>query len=147
MSKDLSASIENLHNTSSKLNELSDRLSATVQAIETTLGKTYSLGLPANVKVESKTDEGGLTTVQFLGYERIGSKFRLSVTWASDYDPENPTVKPWSDCARDIKLATIQKLPELIESISKRSDDSIEALISANKIAEEVLISLAGVEV
>lgn len=145
MSDDLSTSIENLRATASKLNELTDTLNAMVRAVEEILREELRIGIPAFVPVGSEDDDKtGATITQYLGYKRVGANFRIVVLWETDYQPETPTVKPWSDCARDVKIGTADKLPQLIKEISTKSEDSIRGVVHATQTAERVMKSLLG---
>lgn len=139
MSDDLSTSIENLRVTAAKLNELTDTLNAMVKAVEEILREELRIGIPAFVPVDSEDDDKtGATITQYLGYKRVGANFRIVVLWENDYQPETPTVKPWSDCARDVKIGTADKLPQLIKEISTKSEDSIRGVVRVTTIIDGI---------
>jgi len=147
MSDDLSTSIENLRTTASQLNEITDYLNVTVKTVEKILGEELKIGISAYVSVDSETDDTtGATITQFLGYQRVGGNFRIVVLWENDFHPDRPAVKPWSDCARDMKIETAEKLPQLIQEISNKSKDSIRGVLHAAQTAERVMKSLLGKE-
>ncbi|MDM4014982.1 hypothetical protein [Roseiconus lacunae] len=62
---------------------------------------------------------------QYLEYRRVGNRFRIAVVWGWENDPENETVKPWSDCSRDDKLETLKKLPDLLVALTENVDTRI----------------------
>lgn len=111
MVDNLRKQLETIRNLSSQFNTLSNDLNKTVEAVEQFLNVTCSVGIPASVLVE-KDDPIGT----YLGYRRVGSKYRIAIV---EGGPDGEYVKPWADCARDVKTETFKKLPDLLAKISE----------------------------
>ena len=149
MTSEMSKSIETLRSSSSRLNQLTDEAAAIVRAVEDFLNTECSSGVRAFVQVSSTTEgypDYERTVVQTLAYTRIGARFRIANIWSSDDEPDGQ-VKPWSDSTRDDKLATLEKLPELIAEISKalvhKIDTAEKSLAAASDLAK-ALVGKAG---
>src|SRR5215203_6170076 len=114
MADNLRKHIDSIRKLSSQLNTLSDELGKTVASVEEFLNVTCSLGIPSSVLVE-EDDESHIRI--HLCYGRVGGKFRIAVGLVFDDGEEN--TKPWSDCTRDVKIATFKKLPDLLAKIAQ----------------------------
>jgi len=120
MVDNLRKQLETIRNLSSQFNTLSNEINKTVEAVEQFLNVTCSVGIPAFVLVEQ---DDPIST--YLEYRRVGSKFRIAVVDAGPQFP-NESVKPWADCARDVKTETFKKLPDLLAKISEELQTRIK---------------------
>lgn len=144
MNDELSASIEKLRETSTRLNQLTDEANYTVQALERFLSDECSIGVFASVIVKSGGSGSEYAGSQYLEYRRVGSKYRIAVVWGDESQDE--AVKPWSDCSRDVKLESVQMLPELLLALSRNVDQQVEAAEKATESVSQVLKTFKGKE-
>lgn len=141
MKKPLSSAVDALRSASAHLNAASDRAAETVRAVEKFLGEECRVGVTAHVLVDSYFEEQvGLEVATYLSYERIGNHFRIAVGTAIDGQPDG--AKPWSDCSRDDKLETIEKLPELLAAVSEAVQARVAKADEAARAADEMLAQL-----
>lgn len=145
MTESLSTSISKLRKSTARLNQITDQASDTVRELEEFLNRECSVGIHAFVKVKD-VDNGDFTFSQWLEYRRVGQKYRIAVVWGSDIDPEEESVKAWSDCSRDEKLEAVAKLPDLIEVIAEKVNEKVESAQAAAGTAQAVLKALTGKE-
>jgi hypothetical protein len=142
VSSNLSASIQKLRESASKLNQLTDQANLTVQTVEHLLRDECKVGTPASIRLNELPKNSGLVNVtlsesqgDFLSFCKVGSNFRIAVVKKT---PNEDTVTPWSDCPRDLKLETIRKLPDLVSKliaeIDKRINDAEAALADVSGI-------------
>jgi len=151
MSDNLPASLWKLRDSAAQLNQLTDQANNTVKEVENFLNRECSVGVQASVRVQESplVDQEGEpvgTSVQFLEYRRVGGTYRIAVVWGTDLDPGDERVKAWSDCPRDEKLETIEKLPELIEAIAAALDEKVETARRATQSVSTLLKALRGKE-
>src|SRR5262245_14975669 len=110
-SKNLRESLETLRKLTPRINAVTDLAAETVREVESFLSDECSAGIPARVLAEDydPSSEAGL----FLEYRRVGSRFRIAVVELAE-DGSDEFEKPWTDCARTLKLKTFRLLPTLL---------------------------------
>lgn len=140
MPDDLSVAIEQLRTSTQRLNGICDYAARVIRDVEAFLEESH-VGLEAHVEVNTAEEEGGSVRVT-LSYGRHSSgKFRILVnhipSWAEDAD--DVTVRPWSECSREEKLDSLQKLPTLIIELAKQIE---ERTANAQRILSEVTFEL-----
>lgn len=148
MSDDLSVSLNTLRDVALHLNNLTDQVNAAVKRVEDILIE-WRIGTDVFVRVKETPGHGKL-----LGYIKVGSRHRIVVAYGdiaivaygktATIDPQ--TITPWSDCARDTKLETIKKLPNLINAISNKLEEGIGEAEKANESLTKIVQSLTGKE-
>jgi hypothetical protein len=114
----LIGTLQSLTNAAQNLNELTDRLTAQVGEIETTINK-LNLGVSTTVEVESSSDPALLTTyVVRIGYGKVGGKWGFIIDDFIDEDSEN-TYQMWAfkDAPRDLRLKVVERIPRLLEAL------------------------------
>jgi hypothetical protein len=116
MAVDLSKQLRELQKASDDLNDITDRANDIVGRVEAFLGEQCRVGGEASVPVAFDDADGaseeGPEWETYLQYGRFKGKFRFLVTHTINGDPHE--TKPWTECSRDIKLKTVEALPELI---------------------------------
>ncbi|HJZ57715.1 MAG TPA: hypothetical protein VKE74_22340 [Gemmataceae bacterium] len=127
MADDLSVAIERLRTSTQRLNTICDTAAQTIRNTEAFLEHLH-VGISAWVKVKAipEDEEGREVTEVLLGYERHRSgNFRIVVTYTPSWVAcrDDVTVRPWSECSRDDKLESFEKLPELLVELAKRVDE------------------------
>lgn len=145
MSKNLPQSIEELRSSSGRLNKLTDEAAVVIKRVEDFLNKECSAGVQAYVLVSKQSDDDEqVIESQYLAYCRIGSRYRIAVVWEVNVEPDARNEKPWSDCTRDDKIETLEKLPDLITEISKKLASKIKLAEKSLATASEVANALVG---
>ncbi len=143
MGRDLHQAVQHLRAATSLLNQNLDEAGATVRAVEDFLNDECNVGIPASVTVSAGTDnDSGISFGTELSYIRIGPRFRVAVTRWNDANPEDSTIKPWSDCTREIKMEAIRKLPELLVEVANQLDEHLKEAQAAIATAKSVLGAL-----
>jgi hypothetical protein len=130
MEDDHSASLRQLRGASDELNALTDRANELVRRTERYLrdechvGGTHHVHVPS-MDVTAETSDGppGPDWATYLGYERYKGEHRIVVSHLLDADPHE--IKPWAECSRDIKLKTLDALPELIQRLLETVNEQI----------------------
>lgn len=145
MSKKIPQAIDELRSSSARLNKLTNEAVVVIKRVEDFLNKECSVGARASVLVsEHDHDDEQVIESQYLAYCRIGSRYRIAVVWVVSDDPDSRTEKPWSDCTRDDKIETLEKLPDLITEISKKLASKIKLAEKSLATASEVANALVG---
>lgn len=97
--------LDELQTKVAELNQLCDNAAHTIKKVEESLA-LLSTGITASVTAANGNR---------LVYGRIGGHFRIGVMFAEE-------TKPWSDCPREVKLNTFNRLEALLAEISKQVD-------------------------
>ena len=135
MGKSLSVSALSLRTSAARLNALADEAAVLVRELERFLGEECSLGVYASVKVAALDPDGEYS--RLIQYRRHASRFRIVVTEGSCEEDEDS--KPWSDCSRDVKLQSFERLPELVSEITKQLDAKIRKAEATVESVAEIL--------
>jgi hypothetical protein len=142
MADDLSVAAERLRTSAQRLNAVCDVAAKTIREVEAFLEEAH-VGLEASVEFRrDQEDDEGLYCTNYLGYGRHTSgKFRVLITYHPSWarEPDDISVRPWSECSRDDKLDSFEKLPELVVELARRVD---ERTAKADQIVAAVNASL-----
>lgn len=139
---DLSKSIDSIRTATEKLNAVVNEMAKTVRALEDAL-QTWGVGVPSEVTVENERDDEGVPYFTALAYCRVGQRFRIAVSEGCALDdPDEWSITPWSDCARDRKLKTFAVLPKLVEAIATGVTDRVQEATSAADAVNAVVRAL-----
>ncbi len=148
MNKDLSAHIAAIRNSTSRLNILSDELNDSCREVERILSEELKIGITGKVNAGTGLNEDtGAESNFILEYCRFSSKFRLVVRMESYDINVDPTLKPWSDCSRIIKVKTAEALPELLKAVSLKAQSTEQEIGNAVTTVNNVIKTLTGKEV
>lgn len=122
MATDFSAQLSALQNSSNDLNALTDKANDVVRRVEIFLREKCRVGGWASAYVpqpeEDEDPEDPRTYETYLRYERYKGEYRITVTHLMDGEPQE--TKPWAECSRDMKLMTLEVLPDLINELHKK---------------------------
>jgi hypothetical protein len=146
----ISLSISKLRELAPALNKACDDAAKIVQEIEDLLNKELNLGIQATVSVSSTDVTPERTEVIRLAHRRVKGRFRIAVVQATHltYVDESQTlsepweeheVTPWAECARDVKLETFARLPQLLEKIIKNAETAHAAVEKAKSAVQAFL--------
>jgi hypothetical protein len=115
MSDEISASLARVQASAKKLNSLCDQAADAVRNLEIFLGDECSIGLEASVLVMSEKSANGEYSLH-LRYGRFSDRYRIIVSWKRGRG-NNDTHKPWAECSREAKLATLPFLGHLMDIV------------------------------
>ena len=145
------ATLKHLASLSRSLNEASDLLATQLGAVEGAIGE-LRLGVSAWVVINSQKEihqesDGArleLThTVQF-GYGKHNGKWGLQITsWYDEFDDET-TAKRWflREAPREMRLAAVDKLPELLQALAEEAAKLTEEAKSKAEQAKHIAAAL-----
>jgi hypothetical protein len=139
------AALKQLSSSAQSLNRVSDELSAYLKQIETSLA-SYRLGIHAWVDLSKKPiyEDGGAyidTAIGRLGYDKLKGKWALLVaSWIEGAPDETHNVQLLRDAPREIRIEAVDKLPNLLEELSrqaaKTTDKAERSLATARDLAK-----------
>jgi hypothetical protein len=133
----LQKSLQELTSSADTLNSLSDQLNRQVSDVESSVNKV-GIGLTAYVNTESWSDERGERyDVWRICYEKHASKwgFTIQHLWGHEAFPDSGESETWAfkDAPREHRLRAVEKIPDLIDVLLKKSRDfasDISAIMS-----------------
>jgi len=153
MTVSIDKSLTRLREVIPKLNKAADEAALVVQEVERTLAE-LGAGITAEVEVSFRQKTPKIGEHILLACRRVQSSgkaaFRVVVVerqktefkdvndneaWAD----EDKDVTPWSECARDIKLATFPKLPELLAQMIGNADEAYSYIVAAQQVTRTML--------
>jgi hypothetical protein len=130
MEDDHSASLRLLRGASDELNALTDRANELIRRTERYLrdechiGGTHHVHIPSmDVTAEMANGQTGPEWSTYLGYERYKGEHRIVVSHLVEGDQHE--LKPWAECSRDVKLKTLDGLPELIHELLETVNEQV----------------------
>ena len=126
MSDKLSTAFDRLRSSSQKLNSLTDIAGQMVRDVEAFL-EEFGVGLHGCVLVKTiagDTDNPSETNV-WLEYLRLNGKYRIVVVQANEDGASlgEDFVRPWSECSREDKIESFEKLPELLLKLAETIEE------------------------
>jgi hypothetical protein len=152
---DVGKYLQELSSTAKTLNELTDKLTKEVSAIEDAVNR-LNLGVEASVHVESWGDDSGLQSGLWrLAYGKHAGKWCLFIEYLTEDRnafPEDGTYEAWlfKDAPRETRVKAVSKIPDLLARLVKESQDLAEKISDRLTYAHEIATSLApaaGVDV
>lgn len=152
MTEHLRDRIAHLRAKAPRLHAVTDDAALIVRTVESFLGDECKFGLTAYVRFDSNFDERDRSEYcRRLEYGRIDGQFRLIV---SEIETEESGEEHclsrtvWANCTREMKLRTIELIPDLFAAIDKRVEAAIRQGESANITVNQLLrdLGIAGKE-
>lgn len=126
MPDNLSGAVERLRTSAQRLNTICDTAAQVIREVESFLEESH-VGVSAWVELSRVDVTGeGDHDIMGLSYRRYkANKFRIVVVKipagaSSDADVSE---RPWSECTRDEKLDSLEKLSELLVTLAKNVDE------------------------
>jgi hypothetical protein len=126
MAVDLSKQLRELQKSTDYLNGLTDKANEIVRRTESFLKEKCRVGKRAGVPAPSlhqDDDPDGPEWETYLEYERWKGDFRIVVTHLVDGNVHE--TKPWAECSRDVKLKTLDALPNLVGELLKKVKEQV----------------------
>jgi hypothetical protein len=131
LAEKVQASYLTLSLVASDLNSVSDELGKCVADIDAAL-KKLNLGISVWVTVVNHDFEDMTYSMERIGYDKIDGKWGLALRTVEgdSNDPERSVSEQWlfNDAPRKIRLNSIEKLPQLLKTLSE------EAVKTTNEI-------------
>ena len=123
----LQNSLQELASSADTLNSLSDQLNKQILDVESAVNK-MGIGLTAYMNTESWSDERGERyDIWRICYEKHSSKwgFTIQHLWGLESYDDSQDSETWAfkDAPREHRLKAIEKIPDLIDALVKKSRD------------------------
>jgi hypothetical protein len=135
----LQNSLQELASSADSLNSLSDHLTKQVIEVESSLNK-MGLGLTASVNTEQWSDEiGERYNIWRICYEKHSGKwgFTIEHLWGHEsFEEGDSETWPFKDAPREHRLKAVEKIPELIDALLKKSKDFASDISATMSYAE-----------
>jgi hypothetical protein len=143
LSERVQESYRQLSGVAADLNAISDELGKSIQDLDAAL-KRLSLGVSVWVAIRGGNDmpEDPSYWSEELGYAKVGGKWGIALrTISGSYsNPEHDNVEDWlfNDAPRLLRLSAIEKIPELLEALSKEAAETSAKIKAKLADAQEV---------
>ncbi len=135
------ASYLQLSAVASDLNIVSDQLGKSIAEIDAAL-KKLNLGISVWVDISNWHGEDLDYYIQRVGYAKVDGKWGMALRTVSgnENNPEREDVEEWlfSDAPRKLRLAAIEKLPNVLKELSEEAVRTTEEIKSKLSEAQEV---------
>ena len=127
------------------LNSASDELGKAISAVDTAL-KGLNLGVPTWVTIHGGEDEYLDYWSRDVGYAKIDNKWGValrSVSGNHNY-PDEGSIESWlfSDAPRWLRIEGIAKIPDLLEALIKKTEETTReiklGIAEANQVASAI---------
>ena len=143
----VSAAFEKLATSASELNAVSDDLAKPIHSIDATLQK-LNLGITAWVEVAGDADEG---TLRFwdrsIGYGKVVRTWGLVIRSRAGFfdDPDEVRDEVWlfNEAPRAYRLESLEKLPELLETLAETANKTAAELKSKIALTNQVATTIS----
>jgi hypothetical protein len=144
----IQSSYKDLEQSASALNSVSDELGKSIEAFNLVL-KGLNLGVSTWVNVNGYDFPEGSYHSEDIGYDKVGNKWGISLRTVSGHYtmPDEESVSEWlfNDAPRALRLAAIDKLPDLLEALAKAADDAAKRVALKLETAKSVAAALLEV--
>jgi len=134
LSERVQQSFQRLSSTAANLNQVSDKLNASVAGLENSLRK-LGLGIGGWVRISGSNNNDGSYWYEDVGYAKVNGKWGFAIKSGSGHeaaDFDKTEVWAFNDAPRDLRIAAIKKIPDLIEKLNA------EAALMASNVAEKI---------
>jgi hypothetical protein len=147
LSERVTSSIQQLSLVATDLNKASDELGKAVFSIDIVL-QGLNLGVPTWVTIQGCHDHEDLNYWSHdLGYSKVGSRWGISlrVREGNDHWPDQESCDVWlfNDSPRWLRIEGVAKIPELLESLIKDTEETTKKIKSktteANQFATAIV--------
>lgn len=132
-----------------EINTASDELGKAVSLLDAAL-KRLNLGISAWVQLSGNSDDNcGDYWSRDLGYAKIGKSWGIALrTVSGNYnDPDSESGEVWlfNEAPRWIRIEAIGKIPDLLEALIKRTEETTEKIRKKTNQAFELAAAIATV--
>jgi hypothetical protein len=124
----IAVNFRELYSVASTLNSASDELTRAVSILDEAL-KKLNLGLIVWVNYDNHADDASEDfDNDQIGYSKVNGKWGIALqrVWGDRQDGTTGSDGPWlySDAPREMRVKSVDKIPELIEVLSERARDT-----------------------
>lgn len=146
LSAKVQSSYQQLSKVAGELNAVSDELGMCIVDLNAAL-KKLNLGVTKWIEIRGDEDpETGNFSVDYLGYAKVSGNWGIGLsTMIGNYnhDPEGSSEQwPFNDGPRELRLAAIEKIPELLNKLSEAATQMTahvrKKLGEAQEVAEAI---------
>lgn len=141
----ISDSYKQLTQAATELNAVSDELGKFVTALDAAL-RRLNLGIATWLRLESREDGSGNYTKRDIGYAKIGNKWGIALrTMSGNHnDVDDSNVEEWlfNDAPRALRIESVEKLPDLFESLVKEADAATKQIRTKTERAQALATAL-----
>lgn len=132
----------------SDLNAISDELGKSISEIDFAL-KKLNLGVSVWVNISAWEEDRDYFMEQ-IGYAKVDGKWGIALRTVSGNHnwPDQDTIEQWlfSDAPRKLRVAAIEKLPEMLKSLSNEAAETTRKITSKLAEAQAVAAAVKGAE-
>lgn len=142
----ISAAFPKLRIAAKALNTASDELGKAISPIESIL-KSLNIGVPTWAQITGSNDPDGSYWSRDVGYTKIASTWCIAIRSTSGhhgFDRHDEDVWPFNDAPRWLRSDAVGKLPDLIESLVKRTEETTKKIQGKTKQAAEIAAALTA---
>jgi len=141
------SNLKELASAAQKLNAISDEFTGQVSAIEATLNR-LGLGVRAHIVVLSSSNaDGFITRYLRLAYGNTGGKWGFVIGQYTDDQnlPDYTDFESWpfKDAPRELRIDVVEKIPELLQALVKKSADIAAKMTQKIDYTKELASRLA----
>jgi hypothetical protein len=129
-----------------ELNAVTDKAALLIQSVEKFLDEDCRFGLSAYVVMSSEPASQYQDDEQRLEYTRVDGKFKICVSYVTtqpDGEDHVHSRTVWASCPRELKLQTVDRIPDLLKEITRRVENTIR---SGKEASERVDLYLQQME-
>lgn len=141
----VAGSFADLKSAAADLNAASDGLGKAISSLDASLQR-LNLGISAWVRVNEWGDRTDYILHQ-LGYDRVGPRWGIALraTEGNEAHDEVTRCDEWlfNDAPRDMRVAAVEKLPELLEKLTHNAKLTAERIRNKTEYAEQVASGIA----
>jgi hypothetical protein len=142
------ASYRQLATAATNLNAVSDALGTVVAELDSAL-KKLNLGIPSWVSFLGNPSDGPDYNYYQVGYDKVGGKWGIAVrrVWGNDFAPEREASEEWTfnDAPRWLRINAIDKIPDLIAELTKKTNETTIQLGNKLPKAKELATAITAV--
>jgi len=143
----IASSFKQLAAVSTDLNSAAHELSKTISSLDEAL-KALNLGVSAWHQVAGNEDrQDGSYWSRDLGYARVRNKWGIAIrkTWGNyGYDDYNEEEWLFADAPRWMCIESVDKLPDLIEDLIKRTEETTGKIKAKTHEAKELAAAISA---
>jgi hypothetical protein len=146
----LQTDFKTLTSTSTSLNTASDELAKAVSVLDEAL-KKLNIGLTVWVTFRSWSSERDEYDEEQIGYCKLAGKWGIALRriWGDTNIDQHAEDGPWlfNDGPREMRLAGVDKIPELIGELSKEASDATKKIQEKTQEVRELAGVIEGIAV
>jgi hypothetical protein len=140
------AVVPKLRAAAKEIHKASDELGKALTPIETIL-KALNLGVATWTLIAGHDDEDGSYWSREVGYAKVKSSWGLAIKTTNGhhgYDVHSEEVWQFNEAPRWIRVDAVGKLPDLLEALITRTEETTKTLRAKTRQAEEIAALLTS---